>query len=206
MILGRLTEKMVARRHKLLLLLDEFPKMGYMSPLEDGPSYLAGYGIRCMFIVQNLSQINDPKRYGPHNEIIPNCHLKLFFTISDYKTAEEVAKEVGPRTIQHASIHFGFKHKNSTRLQPTSAHVQNTKRDLIEPSELERLKLPKKVGDRVVAPGEYILLIFGYQAVKGIQAFCFLDPTFKKWIKIKPVDQSKALIPRALLEAKPATA
>lgn len=195
-ILGRLTEKQVPHRHELLWLCDEFPTLGYMAPFEDALAYAGGYGMRFLLIVQNLSQINSLKRYGPDNEIIPNCHVKVFFCIADLKTAELVSKEIGPQTVQHAVVNFGQRGKNSGRVEAQSAHIQNTKRDLVEPAELMRLDLPQKVGRKVVAAGEAVIVVFGHMPIKGIQPFCFFDPKFAAWSKIKPVNQSQALVRR----------
>lgn len=198
MVLGRLTEKQVVRRHKLLILADEFPTLGYMAPMEDALSYVRSYGIRFLLFVQNFSQISSPKRYGSDNEIVPNCQIKILFTISDLKTAKYASEEIGPQTIQHAAISFSHKHPTAQQLQAASAHVQNTKRDLIDPSELMRLELPQKNGDRIVAPGECIVLVFGTMPIKGTQAFWFFDPTFRDWVNRKPSDQSKALVQQDL--------
>ena len=198
MILARLTEKQVARRHKLLILADEFPSLGYVRPMEDALSYIRGYGIRCLLIVQNTSQISSVQRYGPDNEIIPNCQIKIFNTIGDFKTAEITSKEIGPRTIQHAAINFGHKKNKTTgRVEAQSAHVQNTKRDLVSADELMRLDLPEKDGDRVVKPGECVIILFGSMPIKGVQTFCFFDPKMSEWMKIKPIDQSRALVKQA---------
>jgi type IV secretion system protein VirD4 len=197
MVMSRLTEKQQKRRHPLLFLLDEFPALGYMSPLEDALSFVGGYGIRCLLIVQDLSQIR--KRYGQDNEIIPNCHIKITFTIADLKTAKAYSEEAGSQTVQHAAIQFSHKHKNSAQLRASSAHVQVTKRPLVEPEELMRLLMPGKVGDRVVSPGEFVMFVLGCMPIKGVQAFGFLDPTFKRWMDMKPVDESKALIKRDIV-------
>jgi type IV secretion system protein VirD4 len=197
MSLGRLTEEQRARRHELLMLLDEFPTLGYMEPMEDAPSYIAGYGIRLLIIVQNLSQINSVKRYGPDNELIPNMHIKISYTVSDIKTAKLLSDEFGSQTVRHGAIQYAQTGKNHKGpVQAVGAHVQNTKRALVEPEEFMRLKLPAKQRKKVIAPGDFVMTVFGHMPVRGVQAFWFLDPTFREWVGLPIADQNKALVKR----------
>jgi type IV secretion system protein VirD4 len=197
MVLGRLTEEHKPRRHELLMLLDEFPTLGYMEPMADAPSYVAGYGIRLFIIVQNFSQINDPRRYGPDNELIPNMHIKISYTVSDLKTAKALSEEFGSQTVRHAAVQYTPKGQHHTGpVQAAGAHVQNTKRALVEPEEFMRLKLPQKQWRKVVEPGEFVMSVFGHNPVRGVQAFWFFDPTFRKWVNLPIKDQSKALVRR----------
>ena len=73
----RLTESLdgsdgIARRHKLLLMLDEFPALGRLI-FRDGLAFMAGYGIRSFLIAQSLNQID--KAYGQNHSILDNCHV-----------------------------------------------------------------------------------------------------------------------------------
>src|SRR3546814_19806365 len=63
----RLTESLdgsdgIARRHKLLLMLDEFPALGRLDFFETALAFMAGYGIRSFLIAQSPNQID--KAYG----------------------------------------------------------------------------------------------------------------------------------------------
>lgn len=60
----RLTEKLEgdpakSRRHKLLMMLDEFPALGRLDFFETALAFMAGYGIRTFLIAQSL--IKSPK-------------------------------------------------------------------------------------------------------------------------------------------------
>jgi type IV secretion system protein VirD4 len=178
----RLLEKQQAYKHELLFLLDEFPALRYLEPLEDALSTCGSYGIRCMLAVQAFEQIY--KHYGQQEEIIQNCALQIIFAVAKARTAEEISNTLGNITIQHASYNFSMHGKLNG--EGTTGHVQNTKRPLMTPHELMSLSLPKKVGRRVVSPGQYVLLAFGYRPVRGLQAFWFFDPVVKERIGIKP--------------------
>ncbi|WP_426727603.1 type IV secretory system conjugative DNA transfer family protein [Enterobacter cloacae complex sp. 288G10] len=62
----------IARRHKLLLMLDEFPALGRLDFSTALPAILAGYGIRSFLIAESLNQID--KAYG--QTILDNCHVR----------------------------------------------------------------------------------------------------------------------------------
>ncbi|MFX8327758.1 type IV secretory system conjugative DNA transfer family protein, partial [Acinetobacter baumannii] len=55
----RLTEDLDAqkRRHRLLLMLDEFPALGRLDFFESALAFMAGYGLKSFLIAQSLNQI-----------------------------------------------------------------------------------------------------------------------------------------------------
>src|SRR5579875_3254084 len=64
MVVNRLTERMAfdgaeqkKNRHRLLLLIDEFPSLNRMEVFADALSYMAGYGIKAYLITQDIRQI-----------------------------------------------------------------------------------------------------------------------------------------------------
>ena len=60
----RLTEELEATdgRHRMLLMLDEFPALGRLDFFESALAFMAGYGIKGFLIAQSLNQIE--KAYG----------------------------------------------------------------------------------------------------------------------------------------------
>ena len=61
----RLTEELhtSGKRHRLLLMLDEFPALGRLDFFESALAFMAGYGIKGFLIAQSLNQIE--RAYGP---------------------------------------------------------------------------------------------------------------------------------------------
>src|SRR3546814_19408873 len=68
----RLTEDLKSKdgRHRLLLMLDEFPALGRLDFFESALAFMAGYGMKAFMIAQSLNQIE--KAYGPKNAILEN--------------------------------------------------------------------------------------------------------------------------------------
>ncbi len=84
----RLTEELDSkrRRHRLLLMLDEFPALGRLDFFESALAFMAGYGLKSFLIAQSLNQIE--KAYGQNNSILDNCHVRVSLATNDERTAK----------------------------------------------------------------------------------------------------------------------
>jgi type IV secretion system protein VirD4 len=112
----RLTEDLQAkgRRHRLLLMLDEFPALGRLDFFESALAFMAGYGLKSFLIAQSLNQIE--KAYGPNNSILDNCHVRVSFATNDERTAKRVSDALGTATEMKAMKNYA-----GHRLRPGSA-------------------------------------------------------------------------------------
>src|SRR5471032_1283822 len=131
MTVNRLTEKMVFQgaeqkrnKHRLLLLIDEFPSMNRMEVFADALSYMAGYGLKAYLITQDIRQVVDA--YGNNESIVSNCHVRIAFAPNQFETAELLSKMTGTTTVQKASYNF-----SGSRLSPVMGHI-NASVDHIE--------------------------------------------------------------------------
>ncbi|MDT8760591.1 conjugal transfer protein TraG [Sphingomonas psychrotolerans] len=165
----RLTEQLhaagVPGRHKLLMMLDEFPALGRLDFFETSLAFLAGYGVRAFLIAQSLNQIE--KAYGEHNAILDNCHVRVAFATNDERTAKRISDALGTATEQRAMRNYA-----GHRLSPWLAHVmvsrQETARALLTPGEV--MQLP---------PTEELVLVAGYPPVRARKLRYFEDAQFK---------------------------
>jgi type IV secretion system protein VirD4 len=134
----RLTESLegVERRHKLLLMLDEFAALGRLDFFETALAFQAGYGIRALLICQSLNQL--AKAYGENNSILDNCHVRVAFACNDERTAKRISDALGIATEQRAMKNYA-----GHRLSPWLAHLmvsrQETARPLLTPGEVMQL-------------------------------------------------------------------
>lgn len=105
-VIGTLCPKMdfetreAVHKHKMLLLLDEFPAFGKVPILEKGIAYIAGYGLKGLFIGQSLSQYKQV--YGRDVSILDNCATAVFYTPSpiDTETPKIISNLLGKETIK----------------------------------------------------------------------------------------------------------
>ncbi len=137
----RLTESLdgsdgIARKHKLLLMLDEFPALGRLDFFESALAFMAGYGLRAFLIAQSLNQIE--KAYGPNNAILDNCHVRVAFASNDERTAKRISDALGAATELRAQKNYA-----GHRLSPWLGHLmvsrQETARQLLTPGEVMQL-------------------------------------------------------------------
>ena len=165
----RLTERLdqpgtSARRHQLLMMLDEFPALGRLDFFETSLAFMAGYGIRAFLIAQSLNQIE--KAYGEHNAILDNCHVRVAFATNDERTAKRISDALGTATEQRAMRNYA-----GHRLAPWLAHVmvsrQETARQLLTPGEVMQL-----------SPDEEIVLVSGLAPIRARKLRYFRDRNF----------------------------
>jgi type IV secretion system protein VirD4 len=194
MTVNRLTEKMVFQgaeqkrnKHRLLLLIDEFPSLNRMEVFADALSYMAGYGLKAYLITQDIRQIVEA--YGNNESIVSNCHVRIAFAPNQFETAELLSKMTGTATVQKASYNF-----SGSRLSPVMAHinasVDHIQRPLMTPDEVLRLKPPQKRGEgaeeRIVAPGQMLIFVSGHHPILGTQMLYFLDPALNSRAEVAP--------------------
>ena len=87
----------------VLLIVDEFKRLGKMDVLGEGFSYLAGYGVRTAAVFQSPAQI--VAVYGPHmaREIEANCGIQIFYTPNTFADAKDISERLGTQTVKTRS-------------------------------------------------------------------------------------------------------
>jgi type IV secretion system protein VirD4 len=119
----RLTEDLQAKagRHRLLLMLDEFPALGRLDFFESALAFMAGYGLKSFLIAQSL-----------------NCHVRVSFATNDERTAKRVSDALGTATEMKAMKNYA-----GSRLSPWLGHLMvsrsETARPLLTPGEVMQL-------------------------------------------------------------------
>ena len=170
----RLTEELTpkAKRHRVLLMLDEFPALGRLDFFESALAFMAGYGLKAFLIAQSLNQIE--KAYGPNNAILDNCHVRVSFATNDERTAKRVSDALGTATEMRAMKNYA-----GHRLSPWLGHLMvsrsETARQLLTPGEV--MQLP---------PTDEIVMVSGVQPIRGTKARYYDDPRLKARIVRPP--------------------
>jgi type IV secretion system protein VirD4 len=173
----RLTEELEAKckRHRLLLMLDEFPALGRLDFFESALAFMAGYGVRSFLIAQSLNQIE--KAYGQNNAILDNCHVRVAFSTNDERTAKRVSDSLGTATEIRDSRNYA-----GHRLSPWLGHLmvsrQETARPLLTPGEI--MQLP---------PTDEVVLVSGVPPIRARKARFYEDPQLKRRVLAPPEPQ-----------------
>jgi len=168
----RLTEDLQAKagRHRLLLMLDEFPALGRLDFFESALAFMAGYVLKSFLIAQSLNQIE--KAYGANNSILDNCHVRVSFATNDERTAKRVSDALGTATEMKAMKNYA-----GHRLSPWLGHLMvsrsETARPLLTPGEV--MQLP---------PADEIVMVAGTPPIRAKKARYYEDARFK--VRILP--------------------
>lgn len=202
----RLTEKMEFKdgrsvqhyKHRLLLLLDEFPALKKLTMVEDGLAYMAGYGIKAYLICQDIQQLTGI--YSRDEKILANCHIRIGYAPNKLETAETLSKMSGTATVIKEEIsvsgsRFGGAAKSYNK------SFREHQRPLITADEVMRLKKPKKEEvhgkEKIVDAGELLVFAAGYAPVFGTQILYFNDETFQARANIPAPEKSDSLVASA---------
>jgi type IV secretion system protein VirD4 len=173
----RLTEDLDAkrRRHRLLLMLDEFPALGRLDFFESALAFMAGYGLKSFLIAQSLNQIE--RAYGPNNSILDNCHVRVSFATNDERTARRVSDALGMATELRAMKNYA-----GHRLSPWLGHLmvsrQETARPLLTPGEV--MQLPQD---------DELILISGCPPIRAQKARYYEDGQLRERVLPPPAAQ-----------------
>ncbi|HLN08695.1 MAG TPA: conjugal transfer protein TraG [Xanthobacteraceae bacterium] len=162
----RLTEDLHAknRRHRVLLMLDEFPALGRLDFFESALAFMAGYGLKSFLIAQSLNQIE--KAYGANNSILDNCHVRVSFATNDERTAKRVSDALGTATEMRAMKNYA-----GNRLSPWLGHMMVSRSETARPllTSGEVMQLP---------PADEIVLVAGVPPIRAKKARYFEDRRF----------------------------
>ena len=188
MVVRLLTDKMdfengrpVARyKHRLLMMLDEFPSLGKLEIMQESLAFVAGYGIKCYLICQDINQLKSRETgYGTDESITSNCHVQNAYPPNRIETAEHLSKLTGQTTVAKEQITTSGR-RTSALLGQVSRTIQEVQRPLLTPDECLRMPGPVKTGDGDIAEaGDMVIYVAGYPAIYGKQPLYFKDKTFQ---------------------------
>ena len=156
----------------VLVLLDEFARLGPAPVLAHAFSFVAGYGLRLLPVIQSPSQLRG--LYGPDvaEEILTNCGVEVVFAPKDLKTAQDLSDRLGAYTTP-----------GQTRSRPTgfapgrrSTSVSDQRRALMLPQEL--MQLP---------PDALLVLKAGLPPTRGRKLVYFRDARFRRRLRPPPI-------------------
>lgn len=171
--------------HRLLLMLDEFPSLGKLEILQESLAFIAGYGMKAYLITQDLNQLKSKETgYGEDESITSNCHVQNAYPPNRYETAKHLSEMTGQTTVVKEEVSISSNGGGLFGGGSKSKTMRESQRDLLTPDECMRMKGPKKVNGDIVEPGEMLIFVAGFPAIKGVQPLYFKDPAYSARAKI----------------------
>ena len=184
-------------QHRLLMMLDEFPSLGKLEILQEALAFIAGYGIKCYLICQDINQLKSRETgYGHDESITSNCHVQSAFPPNRIETAEHLSKLTGQTTVAKEQITTSGR-RTSALLGQVSRTIQEVQRPLLTTDECLRMPGPLKNAEGLIEKaGDMVVYVAGSPAIYGIQPLFFKDPIFKARAAVPAPLQSDKLINR----------
>lgn len=125
-----------ALKYQCLLLMDEFTSIGRVEIISSAVSYMAGYNIRLLPIIQSMAQLDAAYGKELSRTIITNHALQIVYTPREQQDANDYSEMLGTTTVKRKSI---------TRGKETSRSEVIEKRALMLPQELKAMPGDKEI-------------------------------------------------------------
>ncbi|MBU2783475.1 type IV secretory system conjugative DNA transfer family protein [Acidithiobacillus caldus] len=183
-------------KHRLLLLLDEFPSLGKMDIFQDSIAFLAGYNVKLYLITQDIAQLEDEGHgYGKAGAkaIIGNCHVRVAYAPNQVETAKWISDMLGTRTVTLENDNQSFDGSILAQQKGYSTSVQYQSRPLLTADEVMTLRGPVKEGSAIKAPGDMLVFSAGFSPIYGQQLLYFQNPEWVSRAAIAWPDRSDEL-------------
>jgi type IV secretion system protein VirD4 len=180
-------------KHRLLLLLDEFPSLGKLDLFEKALGFIGGYGLKAFIVAQGLPQLF--KSYGKDESIRVGCHIQVAFAPNDMETAEYLSKATGQTTVIKENFSESFQEGKLFGSKSRQTSLQEVQRPLMTPDECRRLPgLKKNSRGDVVDAGNMLIFPAGFSAIYGVQTLYFQDSEMDRRSKIPPPEKSDNMV------------
>ncbi len=177
-------------RYPVLMLLDEFTALGRIPIIAEAVSYLPGYGVRTVLVVQALAQLREV--YGEHNAetMLASLAARVVYAPKDLKDAKEISDLLGSTTVKTRSVsrpRFGFK----TTRDVGSVSVSEQRRPLRMPQEI-----------RALGKERQLIFLEGLQPILCEKIRYYSDATFRSRLR-SPCVQARMSVPNGTAAAPP---
>lgn len=125
-----------ALKYQCLLLMDEFTSIGRVEIIASAVSFMAGYNLRLLPIIQSMSQLDATYGKDVSRTLITNHALQIVFAPREQQDANDYSDMLGYTTVRKENI---------TRGRETSRSRSEERRALMLPQELKAMGTEKEV-------------------------------------------------------------
>jgi len=157
-------------KHQVLMLLDEMTAPGRIPILAQAISYLPGYNVRLLLIIQAYSQLREVYGANAADTMMKSLAARVLYAPKDFAEANEISQELGMTTVRVKSFSKPRPDFLSTKgSRHGNVSVNEQKRPLLLPQEVKELGRDCE-----------ILLYEGLRPVLAKKNRYYEDPLFKK--------------------------
>lgn len=119
-----------ALKYQCLLLMDEFTAIGKVAIIANAVSYMAGYNLRLLPIIQSMSQLDATYGKDVSRTILTNHALQILYAPREQQDANDYSEMLGYTTVRR---------QNVTRGREVSRSESEERRALMLPQELKAM-------------------------------------------------------------------
>lgn len=163
----------------LLMIIDEAASLQKLPILQEALGYVAGYGIRMFFLVQDIAQIEE--LYGDKQSFDSGAETRIAYAPNKIETAEKLARMTGKTTVTEENASHN---RELIGIKPGGVTMSTSKtaRDLVTADEF-----------LVLHDHDVIVFVKGQPPIYGRKAFYYENPTLLARASMPPPKQSSRL-------------
>ena len=125
---------------QVLMMLDEFTALGRIPIIAEAVSYLPGYNVRVVLVIQTPAQLREVYGANGAETMLKTLAARIVFAPKDFADAREISDELGFTTVKVKSLSkpvFDFSDAKGRRQR--SVNVSEQRRALLLPQEVKEL-------------------------------------------------------------------
>lgn len=127
-------------KRQVLMLLDEFTALGRIPIIAESISYLPGYNVRVVLVIQTPAQLREVYGVNGAETMLKSLAARIVFAPKDFQDAREISDELGNTTVKVRTLskplHDFASGKGS---RGRSVNVSEQRRALLLPQEVKEL-------------------------------------------------------------------
>lgn len=173
LVLGTVVRQDGRRKVKapILLVLDEFVRMGRMEQIMNIANVAAGAGVEALFVTQDTGQVETAYGRNDARSIFGSCITKRIFNINDIETAEWAARHLGDTTVYSQQVREG--------------KAPNEGRDFSYSEQRQKLMVAEQIMG--MQADEVLLLVGNRSPLKAKQNLYFKNPVYAEKFDPNPL-------------------
>jgi type IV secretion system protein VirD4 len=176
-----LPERNPALRHPVLMLLDEFTALGRIPIMAEAISYLPGYNVRVLLVIQTPAQLREVYGANTAETMLKSLAARIVFAPKDVADAREISDELGNTTVKVRSVSKPLAQWLSSKgSRGRSINVSEQRRALLLPQEVKEL-----------GREEAIIFYEGVRPIRCRKLRYYSDPRFAD--RLMPAPSVKAV-------------
>ncbi len=164
-----LPERNPRLKYQVMMLLDEFTALGRIPIIAESISYLPGYNVRVVLVIQTPAQLREAYGANGAETMLKSLAARVVFAPKDFADAREISDELGFTTVKVKTVSKPFADIFDTRSRrQRSVSVSEQRRALLLPQEVKSL-----------GSGEAIIFYEGLRPIRCRKIRYFEDRRFK---------------------------